>query len=95
MDRVDEIAEALAETHLDGWLFYDFRISDPLAYRILGLPETGLATRRWFFFVPAAERRENPASVNPSRAQALVSAVEAHRLDELPMQIRRSLSLGA
>ena len=27
--------------------------------------------------------------VNPSRAQALVSAVEAHRLDELPMQIRR------
>ncbi len=89
MDRVDEIAEALAETHLDGWLFYDFRISDPLAYRILGLPETGLATRRWFFFIPAAERRKNPASVNPPRAQALVSAVEAQRLDELPVELRR------
>jgi Xaa-Pro dipeptidase len=49
MNRIDEIAEALADAHLDGWLFYDFRISDPLAYRILGLPETGLATRRWKF----------------------------------------------
>ncbi len=70
MRRSDEIAEALKEARLDGWLLYDFRLSDPLAYRILGLPETGLATRRWFYFIGA-----------DGTSRALVSAVEAHRLD--------------
>jgi Xaa-Pro aminopeptidase len=77
MARVDDIARALAEAGLDGWLFYDFRLSDPLAYRILGLPEEGLTTRRWFYFIPA----DGPP-------QALVSAVEAHRLDALPASPR-------
>jgi Xaa-Pro aminopeptidase len=77
MERVAEIAQALAEVGLDGWLFYDFRLSDPLAYRILGLPETGLATRRWFYFIPSADA-----------PRALVSAVEAHRLDALPAATR-------
>jgi Xaa-Pro aminopeptidase len=73
MARIAEIQRALADAGLDGWLFYDFRMSDPLAYRILGLPEKGLSTRRWFYLIPA---RGEP--------QALVSAVEAHRLDKLP-----------
>jgi len=73
MAQLDAIAKALRAAHLDGWLFYDFRLSDPLAYRILGIPEKGLTTRRWFCFVPA---NGNPA--------AIVSAVEAHRLDALP-----------
>src|SRR4029077_9012182 len=55
---------------LDGWLFYDFRMSDPLAYRILELPENGIARRRWFCYVPAT-----------GKPTAIVSAVEAHRLD--------------
>lgn len=89
MNRIEEIAGALAEAGLDGWLFYDFRISDPLAYRILGLPETGLATRRWFFFIPARERRGDSMVGGPLQTQALVSAVEAHRLDGLPAAVRR------
>lgn len=72
MARVEDIQRALAEADLDGWLLYDFRLSDPLAYRILGLSEKGLATRRWFYFIHA----KRPP-------QALVSAVEAHRLDGL------------
>ena len=72
MTRLDEIARALGDAQLDGWLFYDFRLSDPLAYRILGLSEGGIATRRWFCFVPAH-----------STPHAIVSAVEAHRLDPL------------
>jgi Xaa-Pro dipeptidase len=72
MSRLDDIAAALADASLDGWLFYDFRMSDPLAYRILGLDDRGIATRRWFYFVPA---RGKPVAV--------VSAVEAHRLDAL------------
>ncbi len=72
MNRLDDIARALKAASLDGWLFYDFRISDPLAYRILELPSEGIATRRWFCFVPAA-----------GKPIAIVSAVEAHRLDTL------------
>jgi Xaa-Pro dipeptidase len=70
--RLDEIAIALGRAQLDGWLFYDFRLSDPLAYRILGLSEDGIATRRWFCYVPAH-----------GKPRAIVSAVEAHRLDAL------------
>ncbi len=77
MVRLDEIARALKEASLDGWLFYDFRLSDPLAYRILGIPETGLATRRWFYFIAA-----------DGSGHALVSAVEAHRLDAIPAATR-------
>jgi len=72
MTRLDEIAGALKAAGLDGWLFYDFRMSDPLAYRILELPENGIATRRWFCYVPAT-----------GKPTAIVSAVEAHRLDAL------------
>ena len=72
MARLDEIAQALGDARLDGWLLYDFRLSDPLAYRILGLSEDGIATRRWFCYIPAR-----------GRARAIVSAVEAHRLDAL------------
>ena len=72
MTRLEEIALALTKARLDGWLFYDFRLSDPLAYRILGLSDDGIATRRWFCYVPAH-----------GRPQAIVSAVEAHRLDPL------------
>ena len=73
--QLDEIAHALGDTRLDGWLFYDFRLSDPLAYRILGLSEDGIATRRWFCFVPAH-----------GKPRAIVSAVEAHRLDALGVE---------
>jgi Xaa-Pro dipeptidase len=72
MSRISDIQVALAEAALDGWLFYDFRLSDPLAYRILELPAHLLVTRRWFCFVP---RTGEP--------RKLVSAVEAHRLDAL------------
>ena len=73
--QLDEIAIALQHAQLDGWLFYDFRLSDPLAYRILGLSEDGIATRRWFCYVPAR-----------GKPRAIVSAVEAHRLDPLAVE---------
>src|SRR5882672_11819170 len=74
-ERVAEIQAALADAALDGWLFYDFRHSDPLAYRILGLGSEGITTRRWFCYVPAH-----------GAARALVSAVEAERLTELGIE---------
>ncbi|HVB82306.1 MAG TPA: M24 family metallopeptidase [Candidatus Binataceae bacterium] len=75
MRRLEEIARALADAALDGWLFYDFRHSDPLAYRILGLSSQGITTRRWFCYVPAH-----------GAPRALVSAVEAERLAGLGVE---------
>ncbi|MCA1621952.1 MAG: M24 family metallopeptidase [Acidobacteria bacterium] len=71
--RVAEIQTALREANLDGWLFYDFRRSDPLAYRILRLPVAGVTTRRWFYYVPVVGE--------PVR---VVHSIERYRLDALP-----------
>ena len=69
---VTTIQGALADEGLDGWLFYDFRGSDPIGRRILGLGER-LATRRWFYCVP-----------NRGEPRGLVSAVEPDALAGLP-----------
>jgi hypothetical protein len=50
-ERVTEIQSALREAKMDGWLFYDFRHSDPLAFRILKLDEHAAGSRRWFSLV--------------------------------------------
>src|ERR1700745_1682007 len=71
--RVAEIQAALREAKLDGWLFYDFRHSDPLAYRILKLDEKMFASRRWFYYVPA--------SGEPVK---IVQSIEQFKLDALP-----------
>jgi len=65
--------EALRGFGLDGWLFYDFHRSDPMAYSILGLPEDRMATRRWFYYVPAEGE--------PSR---IVHRIEMQALDPAP-----------
>jgi Xaa-Pro aminopeptidase len=46
------IQKALAEHQIDGWLFYDFRGSNPIARAVIGFDESQIATRRWFFLVP-------------------------------------------
>ncbi|HYE16404.1 MAG TPA: M24 family metallopeptidase [Pyrinomonadaceae bacterium] len=71
--RVRDIQAALREQNLDGWLFYDFRRSDPLSYRILLLDQTKFASRRWFYFIPA---EGEPAKV--------VHRIEPEKLDALP-----------
>lgn len=71
--RVAEIQAALRDAKLDGWLFYDFRKSDPLAYRILKLGETGITTRRWFYYIPAT-----------GEPVKIVHSIERFKLDALP-----------
>src|ERR1043166_8416917 len=72
-ERVAEIQAALREAKLDGWLFYDFRHSDPLAYRILEVDEKMFSSRRWFYYVPA--------SGEPVK---IVQSIEQFKLDSLP-----------
>src|SRR5215469_10180135 len=49
---VKAIQSALTERSLDAWLFYDHHHRDPIAYKVLGLPESLMVTRRWFYVIP-------------------------------------------
>jgi len=70
---IQAIQSELRASKLDAWLFYDFRRRDPIAQRILGLPSEAMATRRWFYLVPA---RGTP--------RKLVHRIESAALDTLP-----------
>src|SRR3954465_15634286 len=70
---IEAIQDAIAAAALDGWLFYDFRGSDPLAYSILGLPRGVFRSRRWYYFIPP---RGEPTRI--------VHAIESGSLDGLP-----------
>jgi Xaa-Pro aminopeptidase len=51
--RLREIQTALREEKVDGWLFFDHHLRDPLAYRVLGLQPKATPTRRWYYLIPA------------------------------------------
>jgi Xaa-Pro dipeptidase len=71
------IQSALRERNIDAWLFYDHHHRDPIAYRVLGLPEHLMATRRWFYVIPA--------NGDPRK---LVHKIEPYHLDSLPGEKR-------
>jgi Xaa-Pro aminopeptidase len=94
--RVAEIQAALREANLDGWLFYDFRHSDPLAYRILKIPSEGVTTRRWFYYVPVVgEPVKVVHSIERSRLDALPGRKIVYRSwEELHAAVRDALASG-
>ncbi|HUP03267.1 MAG TPA: M24 family metallopeptidase, partial [Bryobacteraceae bacterium] len=51
--RLDSIQRELREQGLDGWLFFDHHLRDPLAYRVLGFTPRSTPTRRWYYLIPA------------------------------------------
>jgi Xaa-Pro dipeptidase len=67
------IQSALLERSLDAWLFYDHHHRDPIAYKVLDLPESLMVTRRWFYVIP---REGEPIK--------LVHRIESGHLDSLP-----------
>jgi Xaa-Pro dipeptidase len=69
---IQGIQSDLRAAKLGGWMFYDFRGRDPIAQRILKLPE-GMRTRRWFYFVPAK-----------GTPKKLVHKIETESLESLP-----------
>ncbi len=71
--QLERIQQALQDEKIAGWLFYDFRKSNPVAYQVLDLSISDYYTRRWFYFVPAQ-----------GTPTALISAVESHVLRSLP-----------
>lgn len=71
--QLESIQAALREQGIDAWLFYDHHHRDPIAYRILGLPENAHVTRRWYYLIPAE-----------GEPRKLVHRIESGRLDSLP-----------
>lgn len=67
------IQAALREFGFDAWLLYDFRGSNVLARRVLGLDEKQTGSRRFFYCIPAN-----------GEPQKLVHRIEAGALDHLP-----------
>ncbi|MEK6603800.1 MAG: M24 family metallopeptidase, partial [Nitrospirota bacterium] len=81
MNHISAIQQALCDAKLDGWLFYDFRGSDPLAARILKLDPTRHMTRRWYYLIPA---QGTPTKI--------LHQIEPHSLDDVPGESRLYLS---
>jgi Xaa-Pro dipeptidase len=72
---VPAIQTVLRSDGLDAWLLYDFRGTNPIANGITAADQQGghLATRRWFYLVPAT-----------GEPRALVHAIESRALAHLP-----------
>ena len=71
--RLARIQKALQREKLDGWLFFDFRRSDEIAYRVLGLDPAGARSRRWYCLLPAQ-----------GQPRKLLHAIEPRALDGVP-----------
>jgi Xaa-Pro dipeptidase len=72
MPDIKAIQSELRASKIDGWLFCDHHRRDPIAISILKLGGNGLASRRWFYFVPAK-----------GEPRKLVHKIEAGMLDSL------------
>lgn len=67
------IQQALRRQNLDGWLFFDHHVRDPLAYRVLGFMPEKHVTRRWYYLIPAQ-----------GEPRGLVHRIEAGVLNSVP-----------
>lgn len=81
---VPAIQRALEAAGIDGWLFYSFRGSDPIAASILKVGGEGhIATRRWFYFIPA---HGEPTKIVHSIERGVLDHLPGLKLIYLPWQ---------
>jgi Xaa-Pro dipeptidase len=71
--QLDKIQQEIRNQKLDGWLFFDHHLRDPLAYRVLGFTAPRTPTRRWYYLIPAH-----------GEPRGLVHRIEAGMIDALP-----------
>jgi Xaa-Pro dipeptidase len=72
-DKLRDVQKKLEEEGLDGWLLYDFRCSNDLAFEFLEIPAEKFFTRRFFYWIPS---RGKPIKI--------VHRIESENLDHLP-----------
>jgi len=72
---IPAVQTALRADGVDGWLLYDFRGLNSIAAELTGVNHQSghLATRRWYYLIPAA-----------GAPRGLVHAIERHSLAHLP-----------
>lgn len=73
MFDLNAVQQAIRQLNLDGWLLYDFRGSNILAKRVLGMSPEQFLSRRWFYFIPAQ-----------GEPQKLLHRIEQHALADVP-----------
>jgi Xaa-Pro aminopeptidase len=82
--EIPAIQRALEAASIDGWLFYSFRESDPIAANILGVGGAGhIATRRWFYLIPA---HGTPTKIVHSIERGVLDHLPGSKLIYLPWQ---------
>src|SRR6202050_2590660 len=78
----------------DGWLFSDHHHRDPIAGHILGIGNNGMATRRWFYFIPSrGEPRKLVHKIEQKQLDSLPGRTQAYAgWEELRKQLQKMLS---
>jgi Xaa-Pro dipeptidase len=73
--EIPAVQNALRQQGIDGWLLYDFRGLNPIAGQLTGAGLKGghLATRRWYYLIPA-----------DGEPRGLAHAIESQALAHLP-----------
>jgi Xaa-Pro aminopeptidase len=71
--ELESIQREIRAQALDGWLFFDHHLRDPLGYRVLGIEPPRTPTRRWYYLIPAQ-----------GEPLGLVHRIEAGMLGTLP-----------
>jgi len=74
---LQKLQSEIAAQKLDGWLFFDHHQRDPLAYRVLGLPTSRMATRRWYYFIPA---QGEPAGLEHRIERGMLASVPGEKI---------------
>ncbi len=94
MPDIKAIQAELKAGKMDGWLFYDHHHRDPIAVRILGLGSNGMATRRWFYFIPSrGEPRKLVHKIEQGALDSLTGRKQVYAgWEELHTQLRKLLS---
>ena len=71
--QLEKIQQEIRNQKLDGWLFFDHHVRDPLGYRVLGFTPARTPTRRWYYLIPAQ-----------GEPRGLVHRIESGMIDALP-----------
>ncbi|WP_068469721.1 M24 family metallopeptidase [Candidatus Protochlamydia phocaeensis] len=72
-EKLKDVQRDLKEQDVQGWLLYDFKRCNPLAYTFLDIPPGKMLTRRFFYWIP-----------QEGKPIKIVSLVEPYVLDHLP-----------
>lgn len=71
--KLKEVQTTLIKEGIEGWLLFDFRHSNSLAYTFLEIPLGKMVTRRFFYWIP---QQGDPIKIVP--------LIEPYTLDHLP-----------